>query len=94
MFTNCPLWQVLQKPEVSGRLAKGAIELGEFNIHYMPRVAIKGQAAIDFISELTPMKDDEVHPEIEHEVTMAPQNVELGWKVYVDGSVTKDTSGA
>ncbi|XP_004293128.1 PREDICTED: uncharacterized protein LOC101304545 [Fragaria vesca subsp. vesca] len=61
---------VLQKPEVSGRLAKGAIELGEFNIHYMPRVAIKGQAAIDFISELTPMKDDEVHPEIEHEYSL------------------------
>ncbi|KAL6185347.1 hypothetical protein ACLB2K_041481 [Fragaria x ananassa] len=56
LFTNCPLRQVLLKPETSGRLAKWAIELGEFDIHYMPRVAIKGQAAADFILELTPME--------------------------------------
>nr|XP_011459877.1 PREDICTED: uncharacterized protein LOC101294534 [Fragaria vesca subsp. vesca] len=46
----------MQKPEISGRLVKWAIELGEFDIHYQPRVAIKGQAAADFISELTPLK--------------------------------------
>ncbi|XP_004293030.1 PREDICTED: uncharacterized protein LOC101314059 [Fragaria vesca subsp. vesca] len=57
---------VLQKPEASGRLAKWVIELGEFD---MPRVAIKGQAAAYFISELTPMKNNEVHSEIEHEVS-------------------------
>ena len=48
----------MQKLEISGRLVKWAIELGEFDIHYRPRTAIKGQAAADFISELTPMKVD------------------------------------
>nr|XP_011463623.1 PREDICTED: uncharacterized protein LOC101300244 [Fragaria vesca subsp. vesca] len=55
-YTNHPLRQIMLKPEISGRLVKWAIELGEFDIHYRPRVAIKGQAAADFISELTPMK--------------------------------------
>ncbi|CAL9010263.1 unnamed protein product [Prunus brigantina] len=53
VLTNHPLRQVLQKPETSGRLVKWAIELGEFDIHYKPRPATKGQAVADFISEFT-----------------------------------------
>ncbi|CAL9006576.1 unnamed protein product [Prunus brigantina] len=53
ILTNHPLRQVLQKPETSGRLVKWAIELGEFDIHYKPRPATKGQAVADFISEFT-----------------------------------------
>nr|XP_011457439.1 PREDICTED: uncharacterized protein LOC105349449 [Fragaria vesca subsp. vesca] len=94
LYTNCPLRQVLQRLEASGMLAKWAIELGEFDIHYMPRVAIKGQAAADFISELTPMKEREEHPEVGGEVTMAPKDVRPSCKLYVDGSVTKDKSRA
>ncbi|KAI5316973.1 hypothetical protein L3X38_036680 [Prunus dulcis] len=41
------------KPETSGRLVKWAIELGEFDIHYKPRPATKGQVVADFISEFT-----------------------------------------
>ncbi|KAI5351623.1 hypothetical protein L3X38_004514 [Prunus dulcis] len=44
VLTNQPLRQVLQKPETSGRLVKWAIELGEFDIHYKPRPAMRGQA--------------------------------------------------
>ncbi|KAI5354795.1 hypothetical protein L3X38_007690 [Prunus dulcis] len=54
VLTNQPLRQVLQKPEISGRLIKWAIELGEFDIQFVPRPAEKGQAVADFISELTP----------------------------------------
>ncbi|KAI5342264.1 hypothetical protein L3X38_010139 [Prunus dulcis] len=36
VLTNQPLRQVLQKPEISGRLIKWAIELGEFDIQFMP----------------------------------------------------------
>lgn len=35
-------------------MLKWLIELGKFDIQYMPRVAIKTQALADFISELTP----------------------------------------
>ena len=40
--TSHPLRQVLQNPEVSGRLTKWAIELREFDIKFMPRTTING----------------------------------------------------
>nr|GEW64866.1 protein NYNRIN-like [Tanacetum cinerariifolium] len=43
--------QVLLKPKNSGRLEKWAIELGEHEILYKPRSAIKGQILADFIAE-------------------------------------------
>ncbi|CAL8116976.1 unnamed protein product [Prunus armeniaca] len=53
VLTNQSLRQVLQKPETSGRLVKWAIELGEFDIHYKPRQATKGQAVADLIYKFT-----------------------------------------
>ncbi|KAK0578322.1 hypothetical protein LWI29_008612 [Acer saccharum] len=41
---------ILQKPEVSGRLTKWAVELSEYVIRYTPKAAIKGQAVSDFIA--------------------------------------------
>ena len=51
--TSHPLRQVFQNPNVSGRLTKWAIKLGEFDIKFMPRIAIKGQAVADFVAEFT-----------------------------------------
>ena len=44
---------VLQNLEVPGRLTKWAIELGKFNIKFMLRTAIKGQAIANFMAEFT-----------------------------------------
>ena len=49
--TSHLLRQVLQNPEVSGRLNKWVIELGEFDIKFMLRTAIKRQAVVDFVVE-------------------------------------------
>ncbi|KAL2542210.1 rve domain-containing [Abeliophyllum distichum] len=54
VLSNYPLRQVLQKPDTSGRLVKWAVELGQFELHYKPRTAIKGQALADFIAEFSP----------------------------------------
>ena len=51
--TSYPLRQVLQNPELSGQIVKWAIELGEFDIEYVPRTAIKAQALADFVAEFT-----------------------------------------
>ena len=51
--TSHPLRQVLQNPDVSGRLTKWAIELGEFDIKFMSRTAVKGQAVADFVAEFS-----------------------------------------
>ncbi|KAL5582015.1 hypothetical protein UlMin_014457 [Ulmus minor] len=81
--TKFPLKQVFQKPEASGRLAKWSIELGEFDIQFKPRTAIKGQALADFIAEFT------YTLEMSEKLTTQTQNSQ--WKLYVDGSSTKTT---
>ncbi|KAL5566044.1 hypothetical protein UlMin_029208 [Ulmus minor] len=84
--TKFPLKQVFQTPEASGRLAKWSIELGEFDIQFKPRTAIKGQALADFIAEFT------YTPEMSEKITTQTQNSQ--WKLYVDGSSTETSSGA
>nr|XP_027093651.1 uncharacterized protein LOC113714052 [Coffea arabica] len=51
--TDQPIRQILVRPEASGRLTKWAIELGEYDLSYEPRTAIKAQALADFLAELT-----------------------------------------
>ena len=53
VLTKYLLRQVLQKLEASSRLIKWMIELGDFDVSYHPRTAIKGQALADFIVEFT-----------------------------------------
>ncbi|XP_074356818.1 uncharacterized protein LOC141696593 [Apium graveolens] len=56
--TAYPLRQVLHKPESSGRMLKWAVELGQFDLEYVPRTAIKGQALADFLLEFDSEIDD------------------------------------
>ena len=63
--TSHPFRQILQNPEVSGRLTKWAIELGEFDIKFTPRTTIKGQAVADIVAKFTyPTKALEVKTDI------------------------------
>ena len=56
------------------------IELGQFDIKYWPRVAIKAQVLANFIAEFTyPCKEEEPPMEI--------------WTVQIDGSATKKVEG-
>ncbi|XP_024018099.1 uncharacterized protein K02A2.6-like [Morus notabilis] len=73
VLTNHPLRQVLQKPETSGRLLKWSVELSQFDIKYMPRIAIKGQALADFLAEFS------------HRPTYTPsEETEIArWKLYI-----------
>ncbi|GKD32783.1 reverse transcriptase domain-containing protein [Tanacetum coccineum] len=78
---------ILSRPEVAGRLQKWSIELGEYAIHYRPRVLVKGQILADFIVERleedspdTPMEEKEELPE--------------PWILFTDGSSYTDGSGA
>ncbi|XP_012846942.1 PREDICTED: uncharacterized protein LOC105966912 [Erythranthe guttata] len=51
--TNHPMKTVMGRMEVSGRMVKWAVEMGQFDISYEPRIAIKGQALADFLQETT-----------------------------------------
>jgi ribonuclease HI len=58
------------------------IKLGQFDLEFIPRNAIKGQALADFLVEFTNM------PEIEE------PDMERKWVIYIDGSSTKKNGGA
>ncbi|XP_022142783.1 uncharacterized protein LOC111012821 [Momordica charantia] len=93
VLTNLPLKQVLQKPETSGRLMKWAVELGEYDIRYKPRTAVKGQAIADFIADLTPglIPQSEDIPLGTHDGHSADPEL---WTIYVDGSSNGQGCGA
>ncbi|XP_074556805.1 uncharacterized protein LOC141812691 [Curcuma longa] len=59
VLTNSNLGKVLTQPEVSGRLIKWTVELGEYDIKYEPRTAVKAQALADFLSEVSREETDE-----------------------------------
>ncbi|XP_024163750.1 uncharacterized protein LOC112170643 [Rosa chinensis] len=89
VLTNQTLKQVLQKSESLGRLVKWSIELGEFDIHYTPRTAIKGQAATDFIAEFIRREDAASLDE-----TVSENHTTPTWTLHVDRSSNSKQSGA
>ncbi|XP_012833163.1 PREDICTED: uncharacterized protein LOC105954039 [Erythranthe guttata] len=58
--TNFPLKATLGKIDVSGRMVKWAVELGQFDIEYEPRISIKAQALADFLQETTRSEEEQV----------------------------------
>ncbi|GJY75038.1 reverse transcriptase domain-containing protein [Tanacetum coccineum] len=78
---------VLSRPEVAGRLQKWSIELGEYVIHYRPRVSVKGQILTYFIVE---------RPEEDSPDTLMEAKEELlePWILFTDESSCTDGSRA
>ncbi|XP_073024349.1 uncharacterized protein [Primulina eburnea] len=56
VLTNSPLRRIMTHSEVFGRLIKWTVELGEYDIEYRPRVAIKAQD----LSEIIQSDEEEV----------------------------------
>ncbi|XP_076889005.1 uncharacterized protein LOC143539622 [Bidens hawaiensis] len=82
---------VLSKPELSGRLAKWAIELGEHSIEYKPRPEIKGQVLADFVTEVPQNKEQELLIE---QQTQAPPEQGQVWSLFTDEASSSEGSGA
>ncbi|GKB72249.1 reverse transcriptase domain-containing protein [Tanacetum coccineum] len=56
---------ILSRLEVVGRLQKWSIELGEYDIQYIPSTSVKGQILADFIVER--LEDDPLYTSMEAE---------------------------
>lgn len=76
--TDQPIRQVLQKPDLAGRMVKWSIELSEYGISYEPRGSVKAQVLSDFLIELT----------------SPVENVTKIWVLSVNGSSNLKGSGA
>ncbi|XP_038978249.1 uncharacterized protein LOC120108653, partial [Phoenix dactylifera] len=75
-------WIVLEE------LRSGPFELGEFDLKYRPRPAIKAQALADFIVECT------VPDKAELELASTEQTLRSTWTLHVDGSSNSVGGGA
>ncbi|GKE51960.1 reverse transcriptase domain-containing protein, partial [Tanacetum coccineum] len=76
---------ILSRPEVAVRLQKWSIELGEYVIHYKPRVSVKGHILADFIVE-RPEEDSPDTPIEEEEELPEPRILFTGGSSCTDGS--------
>ncbi|GJV43678.1 reverse transcriptase domain-containing protein [Tanacetum coccineum] len=79
VITNQPIKNILSNPEVAGRMQKWSIQLGEFGIHYRPRISVKGQVLVGFIME---------RPKEEDPDDFAKEGAPLlaQWTLFTDGS--------
>ncbi|XP_071695143.1 uncharacterized protein [Rutidosis leptorrhynchoides] len=82
------LKQVLNKPEISERLAKWAIELGSYEITYLPRISVKGQDLADYLAEMTG------ELEVIHEKTKLKPVQGETWDLFTDGASCVEGAGA
>ncbi|XP_057506540.1 uncharacterized protein LOC130789741 [Actinidia eriantha] len=57
VYTEYPLKDILLKADLTGQLSKWSLELGQFDIKFSPRMAIKGQVLADFIVEFSPRSE-------------------------------------
>jgi ribonuclease HI len=81
VVTRFPIGDILHNKEAIGRIAKWACELGAHDIEFRPRMAIKTQALVDFVSEWSEQQ--------------VPNNLEAAevWQMYFDGSLKLQGAG-
>jgi len=79
-MTDLPIRKVLQKPDVTGRMARWAVELSEFDIHFEHWGPIKGQIYADFVVELSSAATHQ-------------EGADFKWVLSVDGSSNQQGSG-
>ncbi|GJW32563.1 reverse transcriptase domain-containing protein [Tanacetum coccineum] len=85
VITDQPIKQIISCLNVSGRLKKWSVMLGEHNITYRPRTSVKVQILANFLVE----KSDESPSHTS--VVETPQEP---WTLFTDGSSCVDGSGA
>jgi hypothetical protein len=79
--TNFPLWDIIRNKDANKRIVKWAMELCPYSIELQVRTAIKSQALVDFVIELTDLSAPPDHGPVEY------------WKMYFNGSLNIDGAG-
>jgi ribonuclease HI len=82
VVSDRPLARVLQSKEATGRVAQWAVEIGQYDVEFVPSRAIKSQALAYFIAEWTDSGLRGIDELPDH------------WVMYFDGSYTLKRAGA
>jgi ribonuclease HI len=80
--SSFPLGEIICNRDANDRIVKWSVELGEIEIEFCPRQAIKSQILADFVSEWT-------------EIQMPPPKERpKHWIMYFDGALNLEGAGA
>nr|ABF96190.1 retrotransposon protein, putative, Ty3-gypsy subclass [Oryza sativa Japonica Group] len=83
VVSSFPLGEVVRNKDVVGRIAKWVVELSQFDVHFVPRTAIKSQVLIDFVADWT-MPDNKSDN----------QGDNATWTMAFDGALNSQGAGA
>ncbi|PKU60192.1 RNA-directed DNA polymerase [Dendrobium catenatum] len=83
-----PLKFLMTRPALTGRLARWAVLLLQFEIIYMPQKAVKGQALADFLAAHPIPADSPLNDDLPDEQIMQVEENERQpfWEMYFDGA--------
>ena len=78
VLTDLPLRSTIHRPDLSGRMARWAIKLREYDIQYKPRLSKKGHMLVDCITEL-PSRKHALTTRIGGHLTLTGHPDKSGW---------------
>jgi hypothetical protein len=81
VVSSFPLGKILRSRDTTGHILKWSVELGEFELEFYPRQAIKSKILVDFVSKWTETQQPPPMKKPEH------------WKMYFDGSLNLEGAG-
>ncbi|GJX15958.1 reverse transcriptase domain-containing protein [Tanacetum coccineum] len=92
VITDQPIKNILNNNEASEKLAKYVVELGAYNITFIPRNAVKGQVLADFLSEAPEWEKEDLY----FRIPEAPleEDDTKSWTLFTDGASSLKGSGA
>ncbi|KAG9458187.1 hypothetical protein H6P81_002695 [Aristolochia fimbriata] len=88
-----PLKFIMSRPMLSGRLAKWALLLSEFEINFIPQKAIKGQGIANFLADHPIPAEWEVSESL-HDEEVFYIEVLPPWRMYFYSAARKNGAGA
>jgi hypothetical protein len=89
-----PIKYIFEKPALTGKIAWWQVLLSEFNILFVARKAIKGQAIVDYLADYPSEQLELMDSEFPDEEVMTVDEDNHGrWKLYFDGAANSVGSG-
>ncbi|PKI59761.1 hypothetical protein CRG98_019864 [Punica granatum] len=90
-----PLKYLLGSPSSMRNIAKWHCQLMEYDIEYVSRTSVKGQAIADHLAEFPIVDDTPIDSDFPDEgiLQVSDEEETPGWKMYFDGAVNSTGSG-